>query len=258
MTKAMIKFPWFNIAAWILVFLAAGLDESGAVDIGPLSSAYCEVTLLGAEASISEARSRAAELLKKRGEPLEEELTNPLPVNVERRHPEQWSVWGVPDRVKLFKSNGVVFRHFVPDKPTQDAIKKTGLLLSGYLPYVEVAPGVYKKTYFDLSGVFLTLDGVAPDHVGVKAQGQTQFYYLDLTVPDSVPVLEIEKGRIYLIPLRENFREWVREDYLKYKAGQKVASPDLLRTFRRIDRQGGLPTTLGAVPIKIISAGKDF
>jgi hypothetical protein len=158
---------------------------------------------------------------------------------------------GVPETVRRFDADGVVFRHYTT-KEGLDSILKEKSLKNGFLPYVELARALYTKTYRDLTGVFLTLPKVPGDHVGVPATDFT--HYVDLLVPAGLPVLEIEKGAIFLVPLPARTRGWVADLYRKWVTGGGMSST-YKSSVSEVDKDGGVGPAL-AMPIEIVGSGR--
>ncbi len=158
---------------------------------------------------------------------------------------------GVPETVKRYDAEGVVFRHYTTAEG-HDAILKENSLRNGFMPYVELAQALYKKTFRDLTGVFLTLPKMAGDRVGVPAKDFT--HYVDLLVPAGLPVLEIEKGAIYLVPLPARTRGWVADLYRKWVTGGGM-NPTYKTSIEDVDKDGGVGPAL-AMPIKVVGSGR--
>lgn len=158
---------------------------------------------------------------------------------------------GVPDAVKRFDAEGVVFRHYTT-KEGLDAILKEKSLRNGFMPYVELARALYTKTYRDLTGVFLTLPKVSGDQVGVPAKDFG--FYVDLLVPRGLPVLEIEKGAIFLVPMPARTRGWVADLYRKWVKGEDV-NPVYRSSVTDVEADGGPGPSL-AMPIKVVGHGR--
>ncbi len=213
----------------------------------------CVQGLLGTDVSLKQAQGLAAEWLNRSGKDVTSHLTNPwFNKNAERRHAEIWDMTGIPARLKQISTKGKVFRHYGP-KEAIDAIKQSKVLMSGFVPYVEAAPGSYKKNWNDVTGAFLTLPDSSANTVGVlDARTAT---YVDVTLAEDVPVLELEAGLIYIIPMRPNFRDWVRVAYGKWKNGDDV-SPEVRTMSERIEKSGGIENFTAAVPVQIVGEGK--
>jgi hypothetical protein len=158
---------------------------------------------------------------------------------------------GVPETVKRIDAGGTVFRHYTT-REGLDAILKENSLVNGFMPYVELAQALYRKTYRDLTGVFLTLPKVAGDRVGVPAKDFT--HYVDLRVPRGLPVLEIEKGAIFLVPMPASTRGWVAELYRKWVRGEGL-NPTYRGSVEDVERDGGPGPSL-AMPIEIVGHGR--
>jgi len=158
---------------------------------------------------------------------------------------------GVPETVKRYDADGVVFRHYTT-KEGLDSILKEKSLINGFMPYVELAQALYRKTYRDLTGVFLTLPKVKGDRVGVPAKDFT--HYVDLRVPSGLPVLEIEKGAIFLVPLPARTRGWVADLYRRWVTGGGMDST-YKSSVEDVEKDGGVGPSL-AMPIEIVGHGR--
>jgi hypothetical protein len=165
-------------------------------------------------------------------------------------HEDQVAVHGVPSSVKLIRSQ-TVFRHYTT-KEGLDEILRTQSLKNGFLPYIQRADGLYRKTFEDLNGIFLTLPGKNGKRVGVPKSEYP--HYVDLILPARLPVLEIESNGIYMIPLPARTRNWISRLYNQWVDGKNLANHDL-STVETVNQKGGLGPEL-AVPVKIVGHGK--
>jgi hypothetical protein len=200
---------------------------------------------LAAVTALSEANLAKVERL--RG-PVTETLHNP---GHPESHGDMITSRGVPETVRRFDAGGTVFRHYTT-KEGLDAILAEKSLRNGFMSYVELARALYTKTYRDLTGIFLTLPKVEGDRVGVPAK---EFqHYVDLRVPRGMPVLEIEKGAIFLVPMPARTRGWVADLYRKWVRGEGV-NPTYQRTVSEIESEGGLGPSL-SMPIEIVGHGR--
>lgn len=196
------------------------------------------------------ASASAERMLAQKDKPLRETLLNP---GHTESHPDLVTVEGVPGQVAAVKrAEGQVFRHYTTEEGLA-AILKSKALWNGVLSYVQLAPGVYKKIFKDVTGLFFTLPAVSGDAVGVPARGGFSAY-VDVTLPLNVALLEIEKGAIYMVPLPARARGWVADAYLKWADGGAVASADR-RMISDIDAAGGPGPEL-EVPVTIVGHGK--
>lgn len=142
---------------------------------------------------------------------------------------------GVPDYVKPFNHKGVVFRHYFANEEQKKSALSTEALIAGPVAYAQVYFGGIRNDFPDLTGVFFTLPGVDPSEVGVP--GRT--VYVDVELPDDTGLVEIEPGKIYMVPGDPKRPDWIVDYYNKYKNGEKV--PDyVLSTLKRIEAQGGI------------------
>lgn len=165
-------------------------------------------------------------------------------------HGDMITARGVPPAVRRFDAEGTTFRHYTT-KEGLDAILKGSSLINGFMPYVELAQALYRKTYRDLTGVFLTLPAVDGGRVGVPAKEFT--HYVDVRVPKGLPVLEVEKGAIYLIPLPARTRGWMADLYRRWAAGGGV-NPTYKSSVEDVEKDGGVGPSL-AVPVEIVGHG---
>lgn len=200
---------------------------------------------LAAAVVLSQAAARR--VLALRGK-IEETLLNP---RHNENHPDDILVRGVPETTRLVPPT-LVFRHYTTEEG-YESILKSGALWNGFIPYVVRSPGTFKKSYIDLNGVFLSLPGVVGDDVGVPARiGFTR--YVDVIVSAGVSMLEIEAGRIFMIPLPARMRDWALRMYQQWADGGAVDG-----TYRKmiadIDAAGGPGPDL-AIPVKIVSHGR--
>ena len=191
--------------------------------------------------------AKAAKIERLRGK-VEETLNNPGHTD---SHADMMTVRGVPESVRRFDSTGIVFRHYTTQDGL-DSILREKSLWNGFVPYVEIARALYRKTYRDLTGVFLTLPKVKGDLVGTPAVEFNR--YVDLRVPAGLPVLEIERGAIYVIPLPGRTRGWIADLYRRWVMGEGKNST-YARTIDEIEGDGG-PWPALAVPIEIVGHGR--
>lgn len=193
---------------------------------------------LAPEESIQQSKKLTEQILSKIGEKISiVELKSPSQyhLGINGHGTSTYNVQGIPEtdliyrqyRVKRFDHQNVVFRHYTRSLQSLDAIKQNSFLMSGIDPYIQVLPDVEKYRYADLTGIFLTLPGVAAGEVGVAGN---DLPYVDLRLPEEVPVLELEPGKIYLVPLYPH--------------------PTTLEMSRDASRH------VGVIPIQIVSEGK--
>ncbi|MBI3551924.1 MAG: hypothetical protein HY077_05345 [Elusimicrobia bacterium] len=212
------------------------------------------------------ASASAERMLAQRGS-LKEKLLNP---NHNDMHPDLISVRGLPQEARLVLpaaepegpktgrsrkakpiEQGTVFRHYRPEGRV-DGILESQSLYSGIVPYVQLSPGTFRKTFKDVNGLFFTLPGVKGDDVGVPSKDFKG--YVDVLLTAGLPLLELEPGLIYLVPLPGRARDWVRDYYMKWVRGEEVPSVyhDMISD---LDAEGG-PGPNVQVPIKIVRHGK--
>jgi hypothetical protein len=198
-----------------------------------------------AVAALAEANLRRIERL--RAAPVQEKLINPGHPD---SHADMIEAAGVPERVRAVPHDGTVYRHYTTAEGLK-SILGSGGLWNGFMPYVEMAKGVYKKTFQDLTGVFLTRPGVPGDHVGVPAREFTHF--VDVTVPQSLPLLEVEKDGIFLIPLPGRTRSWFADIYRRWAGGGDAGM--YAESAKQLDAAGGPGPEL-VVPLDVVDYGE--
>lgn len=157
-----------------------------------------------------------------------------------------------PDAWMQEPKEGMVFRHYTTKDGAQ-GILKASRLWNGILPYVKFAPPVLCESFEAVTGIFLTLPDVKGGKVGVPSDGGFTDY-VDVLVPKGFPILEIERGSIYLIPLPERTRDGDKNRHRRWIQGATV-SPTGKTKIREMDAAGGPGPEL-SVPIKIIGHGK--
>jgi hypothetical protein len=158
---------------------------------------------------------------------------------------------GVPGSIKLHDAEGVVFRHYTTEAGFL-SIQSERSLRNGPMSYVHSAKAVYEKTYPDLTGIFLTKPGVGRGRVGVESKDFT--HYVDLRVPRGLPVLEIETGTIFLIPMPGRTRAWVADLYRRWATGGGM-DPTYRRAVEETETDGGVGPSLSA-PVEIVGHGR--
>lgn len=170
----------------------------------------------------------------------------------DERHEEKIDVRGLPQGARWITSDAsMVFRHYTTEEDAP-AIVKAKTLLNGFVSYVQRSGGLWHKSFVDATGLFLTKPGVSGDQVGVPAKEYAR--YVDLLLPAGLPILELEPGRIFLLPLPPRTRGWIADLYRKWASGGGVS-----RMYRdaveSLDRAGGPGPEL-AVPIEIVAEGR--
>lgn len=165
-------------------------------------------------------------------------------------HASLVSVSGLPDSVqRVDRAEDLVFRHYSSAEGHAIIVKENSLL-NGLLPYIRLEQGYAQKVYSDLTGIFLTRPGVSGDRIGVPAELFPR--YVDIRVPRGLPVLEIEKGLIYLIPLPGRTWDWREQRYRDWAAGRAAADDE---TALAVERTGGLGPR-AQVPVGIVKSGR--
>ena len=201
----------------------------------------------GAQAAAVLARASADRMLAQRGKPMTEILLNP---GHNDNHPDDIEVRGVTEGVKPVESGGV-WRHYTT-KDGYESIVKSGLLQNGYVPYVQLSRGTFKKVFKDMNGLFLTKPGVDGGEVGVPKNEYPHF--VDIVLPAAMTVLEIEAGKIWLVPLPGRARGWVAGLYRKW-ADTGLSDSVYRKAVVDMDDAGG-PGPDISVPVTVRAHGK--
>jgi hypothetical protein len=190
-------------------------------------------------------------ILTLQGGNINETLMNP---GHNEMHSDDIIVHGVPESVRPLpagRNNKLVLRHFT----TREALPKilaSKRIWNGIVRYIQVSPGTFHKTFKDLTGTFFTLPGVDGEDVGVPPRGGYKFF-VDVLIPAALPVLEIEPGRIFLLPFPARPRAWILDYYLKWIKGEMLSRMDQ-RTARNLDEDGGPGPSLD-IPVTIVEHG---
>lgn len=176
--------------------------------------------------------------------PLSETQTNPYAGG---RWPDIWKVRGVPPSVRLLSAeeSAGVFRHYTSPAGLQGILSSRSLR-NGPMSYVKGALHQIWRVFDDLTGVFLTLPGVPAGEVGVGKSPA----YVDVKLPAGVPVLEIEPGRIYLIPLAPRAQDDLFSRFLSWLKGAAAPAHEA-QELEDLDRRGGPGPSL-SVPVEVV------
>ena len=150
---------------------------------------------------------------------------------------------GIPKYVKEVTPSGVIYRHYTGSHTK--IIVETSQLKTGITPYVIMNPGFSREVYEDLVGIFLTTPQTPPHRVGLPRNDLAD--YIDFTLYEGTPVLEIEK-EILLIPGRPDLPAWLKTLYLDYKETGRY-DPYYLSVFLKADERGGATPTFMKVNI---------
>jgi hypothetical protein len=219
------------------------------------------------KAVVALANAKANALMARRGK-TEETLMNPGHNDM---HPDEILVQGTPDQARLLRptteperradfggfrkapqiEKDTVFRHYTTAQGYTE-IMKSKSLWNGFVPYVQLSRGTFKKTFRDVSGLFFTLPKVAGDDVGVPARDFD--HYVDVVLPKHLPLMELEPGAIYLVPLPGATRDWVLDMYLKWTRGE-LTTTTYNSMIATMDKEGG-PGPSVQVPVKIVGHGR--
>jgi hypothetical protein len=156
----------------------------------------------------------------------------------------------VPRSLKLVSGPRPVFRHYTSRKGLEGILRSSSLR-NGILPYVRLVSGCTRTYYEMLTGAFLTLPDRGGGSVGVPEDNAC---WVDLRVPDGIPVFEVEPGRIYLIPLPGRTDGWIRDLYFRWIGGEPRAL-DYFSSLPRLEESGGPGPEL-FVPVEIAGSSE--
>lgn len=151
---------------------------------------------------------------------------------------------GIPSYVKEVSPKNVVYRHYTG--AATKIIVETSQLKTGITPYVIMNPGFSREVYEDLVGIFLTTPNTPPEKVGLPKNPNAD--YIDFTLYDGTPVVEIEK-EILLIPGRQDLPAWLKALYLEYKSTGRY-DLQYLKIFKKADERGGVVPTFMKIKIQ--------
>lgn len=151
---------------------------------------------------------------------------------------------GIPNYVKEIDPRGIVFRHYIGSN--MPIILKTMQLKTGITPYIILNPGFSREVYEDLTGIFLTYPTTPPERVGLPKNENAD--YIDFTLFEGTPVLEIEK-EILIIPGRPDLPDWLKTKYFEFKK-TGYADPHYIDVFKKTDSRGGANPTFMQINIK--------
>ncbi|MEK7388779.1 MAG: hypothetical protein AAB036_03690 [Elusimicrobiota bacterium] len=154
-----------------------------------------------------------------------------------------------------------VFRHYVADdddlRRMQPDASGFGHLFNAISSYVRdkrtwfgtSAADVYK----DLTGVFLTLPGVDPAAVGVPGRKA----YLDVRIPADFPIFELEKGRIFLVPLPAQFERDAAADFRKNAdQGLQPPIPGEFQETLKLFNEDMIPGPALRLPVQVVGSAR--
>jgi hypothetical protein len=197
----------------------------------------------------------AVHLSRKRAEVIRSKLT-PSPkmdqpyANVLDGHEMPRYTQDVPGHARFLDGERPVMRHYLSQERL-DAVLKTGTLGNAVLPYVQRTHGVWHDYYETLTGLFLTLPSVKGGAVGVRDENAS---FVDLVIDAAFPLIEIEPGRIYLVPMPGMPESWVKEIYLKWIAGDAGAL-SYHGQLPRLEQNGG-PGPFVRLPVKVVGSSR--
>lgn len=167
------------------------------------------------------------------------------------RHEEEIEVKGLPEGARIARTDGSeVFRHYTTEEGLRSVLAGGGLW-NGFVAYVQRSSGLWRKTFRGLDGVFLTKPGVSGDVVGVPAREFPR--YVDVRLPAGLPLVELEAGRIFLVPLPARTRGWIADLYRRWASGGEV-SPTYAKAVADLDAEGGPGPDL-SLPVDVVASG---
>jgi hypothetical protein len=187
-----------------------------------------------------------AQLLERRGK-VQELRSAPIGGFNDRRI-EHVTVLGLPAEARALtpkEKAEITFRHYIRGKDYFEQSRSSGVVVSAAVPYVQVHPGLERKIFEDITGIFLTLPNTSEREVGLSPEPDS--HYLDLKVPENIPVIELEKKRIYVIPLPRRYQEWIQKYYAQYRQGLALSTDDLkmCQDIERREKDRDISKTLG-------------
>lgn len=120
-------------------------------------------------------------------------------------HPDIIDVRGIPADAAFIRAGTRVYRHYSTPAICKK-LREELQLRSGANSYVQNSPGLYRKLFSDLHGIFLTLPAQRAQNVGVAAAAHD---FVDIVLDADTPLIELEAGKIFLIPLPPRHFEWI-------------------------------------------------
>ena len=197
-------------------------------------------------ATLAEARKR--KILAASGAPLDEAV---LSSAQGERSLDVVEVRGAPDGFKSATHHPRVLRHYTT-KEGYAAIMASRSIGNGPTPYVQLSPEISRKYFPDLTGVFFTRPGIGGEKVGVP---KSEFpFYVDVALPDDLPLFEVEAGRIFLLPLPGGARDWVKKYFNDWiRTGRTPSGYEGM--IEKISHGGGPGPEL-QVPVRIVASGR--
>lgn len=162
-------------------------------------------------------------------------------------------VAGTPTSVRELGSpeKNQSFRHYISDEESYEKIIEQSVLQAGNSPFMTNDSSVVQK-YRDLTGIFFTL----PEVSSISVVGKSSPYYVDFTIPDSVPVLALNE-RNFLIPADVPTPQWMLEIYHRVQSEREELTPFERQVIQQIEDRGReLQHDRVWVPIEIQHHGK--
>lgn len=159
--------------------------------------------------------------------------------------------FGLSPDARVVSPGDRIFRRYSSRKALRVALEY-GKVRNGAVPYIRRSPRVSTEIYTDLTGIFLTLPDRPAHETGVTPDNNN---YVDMQLPPEVQLLELEAGRIYLIPLPRVYPKWIREPYQRYLTGQQTEFPAYYsQLIQQILEEGGLLNPV-SLKVKIVGHG---
>ncbi|MFA6093072.1 MAG: hypothetical protein WCU88_07145 [Elusimicrobiota bacterium] len=192
----------------------------------------------------------------------EDWLASSLKRSVSHHLPKEARLVSADPAAAVKAANGIplrptVFRHYLEGEGYWNLqgifSRMKQRLWNSTMPYVKLMLHQFLKdhavTYKDFEGVFLTLPGVPPEKVGVPERTR----YVDIRIPADLPLLEIEPGNIFLVPLPLRMRAEDHEHYQKQLGWGKIPWHDSEEDLWK--SHADLPGPILPIPFEPVGAG---
>jgi hypothetical protein len=160
---------------------------------------------------------------------------------------EKVVVKGLPPQARLAPTGATVYRHYTTKEGLRSILASKGIW-NGFLSHIDLTKGVSRETHVHLTGVFFTTPERDAANEDVLAHDAP--YFVDVRIPEGLPLLETQAGKKFLIPLPARTIGWVRDAYRKWIEG----GSDPSSVARNLDREGGPGPEL-TVPVEIVGHG---
>lgn len=157
---------------------------------------------------------------------------SPLRATQKLDGPLYYQARGVPKTAqwRLVKPTEV-FRHYVGNVATLNAVLQSSELRAGNRPYLE-GGGETIVVFNDLTGIFLT----TPQHTSHFVDAGSSLY-VDFTLPAGTKLLELRDG-IMLLPGPPSNASWLMAEYEKWKRDPASVDKLVIAEMKRMDQAG--------------------